>query len=103
MMFVLETNGGLLHLFSDPREVESQLEAIDIEKGEYEFCDDTGQRFAGELVAPVSVFRSGRFRLRPDGIPDRRVLASMLSRARSLERQCGEVTTLEDLRRTHVA
>jgi hypothetical protein len=103
MMLVLEPNGGLLQLFSVAGEVESQLEAIDIENGEYEFCDDIGQRFVGELVAPVTAFRSGSFRLRPDGTPDRALVSSFLSRARSLERQCGGVRTLDDLRRTHVA
>ena len=103
MMLVLETNGGLLHLFSDAAEAESHLEAIDIENGEYEFCDATGQRFVGELVAPVGFFRSGSFRLRPDGVPNRAVVASILSRARSLERECGGVRTLDDLRRAYVA
>ena len=103
MMLVLEINGGLLHLFSNAAEVESYVEAIDIENGEYEFCDDTGQRFVGELVAPVGFFRTGSFRLRPDGVPDRAVVASILSRARSLERECEGVRTLDDLRRTHVA
>lgn len=103
MMLVLETNGSLLHLFSDATEAESHLEAIDIENAEYEFCDDTGQRFVGEVVTPVTTFRAGSFRLRPDGAPDRAVVTSFLSRARSLERQCDGVRTLDDLRRTHAA
>ena len=103
MLLVLETNGSLLHLFSSATEAESHVEAIDIENGEYEFCDDTGQRFIGEVVAPVTTFRAGGFRLRPDGAPDRAVVASFLSRARSLERQCGVVRTLDDLRKTLVA
>ena len=102
-MLVLETNGSLLHLFSSATEAESHLEAIDIEDGEYEFCDDTGQGFVGEVVAPVTTFRAGSFRLRPDGAPDRVLVASFLSRARSLERQCDGVRTLDDLRRTHAA
>ena len=48
MMLILEINGGLLHLFPSAAEVESYVEAIDIENGEYEFCDDSGQRFVGE-------------------------------------------------------
>jgi hypothetical protein len=103
MMLVLEINGGLLHLFSTATEAESHLEAIDIENGEYEFCDDTGQRFVGEVVTPVTTFRAGSFRLRPDGAPDRAFVVAFLSRARSLERQCNGVRTLDDLRRTHAA
>ena len=99
MMLVLETNGSLLHLFSSAVEAESHLEAIDIENGEYEFCDDAGQRFVGEIVAPVTAFHAGSFLLRPTGVPNRALVVSLLSRARSLERQCGEVRTLDDLKR----
>jgi hypothetical protein len=103
MMLVLETNGSLLYLFSSGAEAESHLEAIDIENGEYEFCDDTGQRFVGEIIAPVTKFRAGGFRLKPDGVPDKAVVASFLFRARSLERACGDVKSLNDLRRAHGA
>src|SRR5688500_8954712 len=99
MILVLETNGGLLHLFSSVREAESHLETIDIEHGEYEFCDDSCQRFVAEIITPVSTFRAGSFRLRPDRAPDRAVLDSFLSRARSLARQCEGVRSLDDLRR----
>ena len=101
MMLVLETNGSLLNLFSSGADAESHLEAIDIENGEYEFCDDTGQRFVGEIIAPVTKFHAGNFRLKPDGVPDKAVIASFLFRARSLERACGDVKSLNDLRRAH--
>jgi hypothetical protein len=103
MILVLETNGSLLHLFSSATEAESQLEAVDIENGEYEFCDDTGQRFIVESIEPVTTFRAGSFRLRPDGAPDRTVVGTFLLRARSLERPCGGVRTLDDLRRANEA
>lgn len=103
MILVLETNGGLLYLFQDAAEAEAQLEAIDIQNREYEFCDNTGQRFVGELTAPIGIFRSGSFRLRPDGVPDQANVVSVLSRARSLDRQCAGVSTLDDLRGSHVA
>ena len=103
MLLVLETNGSLLYLFSSATEAESHLEAIDIENGEYEFCDDTGQRYIGEIVTPVTTFRAGSFRLRPDSAPDQALVASFLSRARSLERECEGVRTLDDLRRIHAA
>src|ERR1039458_6569242 len=71
MILTLETNGSLLYLFSSALEAESRLEAIDVENTEYEFCDDTGQRFVGEIIAPISKFGAGSFRLKPDGTPDR--------------------------------
>ena len=103
MILVLETQGSLLYLFSSVTEAESHLEAIDIENHEYEFCDDTGQRFAGEITAPDTVFRAGRFRLRPQGVPDGSVVDSFVSRTCSLERVCDGVKTLDDLRRTNQA
>jgi hypothetical protein len=101
MILVLETNGGLLYLFSSAAEAESHLEAIDIENDEYEFCDDTGQRFVGEFLKPVTKFGAGSFRLKPDGIPDRAIVSSFLSRARSLDRSCNGIKSLDDLRKIH--
>jgi hypothetical protein len=101
MILVLETNGDLLYLFSSAAEAESYLEAIDIENREFAFCDDTGQRFAAEVTGPVTALRAGSFRLCPDGFPDKAVVVSFLSRARSLERGCNGVKTLDDLRKTN--
>jgi len=103
MMLVLELNGGLLHLFSSAAEVESYVETIDVENGEYEFCDDSGQRFVGEIIQPAGLFRSGRVHLAPVGVPDQTLVASFVSRARTLERGCDGFQSLDDLRRTHVA
>ena len=103
MILVLELNGGLLHLFSSAAEVESYVETIDVENGEYEFCDDSGQRFVGEIIQPTGLFRSGRVRLAPVGVPDQTLVASFVSRARTLERGCDGFRTLDDLRRRHAA
>ena len=103
MILTLETNGSLLYLFSSALEAESRLEAIDVENTEYEFCDDTGQRFVGEIIAPISKFGAGSFRLKPDGTPDRAVTASFVARARSLDQTCNGIKSLDDLRRLYVA
>ena len=102
-MLVLEINGGLLHLFSNAEEVESYVEPIDIENGEYEFCDDSGQRFVGEIIHPTKLLRSGSVRLVPIGIPDQTLVASFVSRARTLDRGCDGFQSLDDLRRAHSA
>jgi len=102
MMLILEINGGLLHLFSSAAEVESHVEAVDIENAEYEFCDDNGQRFAGKIVRPPGWFLPSRIHLVPVGVPEQTLVASFVSRARTLERGCDGVETLDDLRRTHV-
>jgi hypothetical protein len=98
MILVLEIDDGSLFLYPSLAEAESHLEAIDVENGEYEFCDDTGQRFVGEIVVPVTTFQPGNFRLRPDGTPERAVIASIVARAHCLAKGCGEVKNLDDLR-----
>jgi hypothetical protein len=97
MILVLDKDKSL-YLFSSPSEAEAQLEAIDIENGDYCFCDDTGQKFVAEITSPVAAFRSGHFRLAPEGASDAELLTSFLARARSLERAYGELRTLDDLR-----
>jgi hypothetical protein len=103
MIFVFETNGSLLYLFSSAAEAESHLEAIDIENNEYEFCDDTGQRFVGNVTKPITKFGAGSFNLKPDGKPDKAFIASFLSHARSLDQSCNGVKNLDDLRRLYVS
>lgn len=99
MILVLETNGNLLYLFSSVAQAESHLEAIDIENREYEFCDETGQRFVGAIIVPVSRFSNGGFRLRPEGAPDKSIFDSLVAKARSLDRKCDGIKTLDDLKK----
>jgi hypothetical protein len=98
MILVLEINGSLLYLYPSVAETESHLEAIDIENNEYEICDASGQRFIGEIVEPLTKFRTGKFRLKPDGVPDKAVVASLLSRARTLDRICNGIKNLDELK-----
>jgi hypothetical protein len=99
MVIALEKDDASLFLFASAAEAEVAFEAIDVEHGEYEFCDDAGQRFVGEMVSPVGKFRAGSYHLKPDGAPDRAVVASLLCHARSLERGCAGIESLEELRR----
>ena len=99
MMLVLERNGNLLHLYSSAADAESNLEVIDIENAEYEFCDTSGQRFVAEIINPVTKLRSGSFRLKPEGKPDRSVVASFILRTQTLDRSCDGVKTLTDLKK----
>jgi hypothetical protein len=99
MIIALEKDDGSLFVFASISEAQTWFEAIDVENGEYEFCDDAGQRFVGEIVSPVRMFRAGSYTLKPDGVADRAVVASLLSRARSLERSYAGIKRLEDLQR----
>jgi hypothetical protein len=99
MLFVLESRSGLLSLFESLAESVSHLETVDIESREFEFCDETGQRFVGEITEPIGLMSSGRFRFRPDGPPNKDFAVAILSKAQSLPRPVGSIKTLEDLKR----
>jgi hypothetical protein len=72
---------------------EGHFEAIDIENDEYEFCDDSGQRFAGELLA------SGRgFRIVQHGAPDPSLPLSFIDRTKHFWPKGTPFKTLDDAR-----
>ena len=100
MILALGKDDGSLHLFASLAEAESHFEAINIENCEYEFCDDTGQRFAPEIVAPITAFRAGSYRLRQTGTQDPALVSSFISRAHYLVRGCEGVQCLDDLKGT---
>jgi hypothetical protein len=95
MLLYLEVRSGLLSAFASPHEAELKLEAIDITNREFEFCDDTGQRFAGVVSEATSTFRGGRFRLEPAGAPSKAHIAELVSRARSIDKTEQLPDTLE--------
>ena len=97
MLIVLDTD-MILNLYASPEEAEKHLEAIDIEGSEYEICDKGGQRYVGKILSPITVWRSGTFRLEPEGWPSLANLSSIISRAQSLDRTYGDYRTLDDLR-----
>jgi hypothetical protein len=99
MILALEKDDASLHLFASVSEAETHFEAIDVQNGEYEFCDERGQRLAPEIVAPITTFGAGSYRLRPMGAPERALFSSLVSRARYLSRGCGDCQSLEDLKR----
>ena len=96
MLLALDTDREL-YLFSSLAEAEAWLEAIDIENEEYDFCDDSGQRFTAEITSPVTKMRSGEFRLVPQGEPDPSLPLTFWASARHLARSSGEIMTLDDL------
>ncbi len=98
MLFYLEIQSGLLSAFASPTEAESRLEVVDIENNEFEFCDDLGQRFVGEVLAGGSTFKSGRFRLVPQGLPTRRAVEILVSKARSIDKKILGSFTLEQFK-----
>jgi hypothetical protein len=98
MIVALEKDDGSLHLFTSVNEAETHFEAIDVQNGEYEFCDEKGQRFVPEIVTPVTTFRAGSYRLRSAGDREITLFPLLVSRARYLAKGCEGVQSLDDLK-----
>jgi hypothetical protein len=96
MVMVLDSDREL-DLFETIGEVEQSFEAIDIENEEYDFCDESGQRFIAEITSPPTITRAGAFRLAPEGEPDPALPLTFWASARRLGRTCGDIMTLDDL------
>ena len=97
MLLVLDRDGDL-GVYDSLVAAEAHLETIDIENHEYEFCDETGQPYAGEVLQPTSAFNGGDFRLVPGGAPDSTLPLSFVIRAKSFSSEVHFFRTLEDAR-----
>jgi hypothetical protein len=84
MMMILRDD-QVIEVFDSPLAPPDWIEAIDIENGEYQFCDDTGQRFVGEITKPSGFFRQAEWRLRPDGEPDVQNALDLIAKAKMIE------------------
>jgi len=56
MLLVLDKD-GCLYIFDSLDAAHGDLEAVDIANGEYEFCDESGRQYSGELVPCQPGFR----------------------------------------------
>ena len=99
MIIALEKDDGSLFVFASIAEAETEFELIDIENGEYEFCDHAGQRFVAEIAAPARAFQAGSYRLHPKGAPDKELVCQLVARASNLSKGTPDVRSLEDLRK----
>jgi hypothetical protein len=98
MILAIDTH-GVLFLFDAEEQVLKALETVDIENHEYEFCDDTGQKFVAEITKPVTRFRGGAFKLVPVGHPDRSLPLAFANKARELGNTYPGVSDLDDLKK----
>jgi len=62
-MIIVNELGNEIYLFNSIEEVESKLEAIDIENNEYEACDDDGFIYKFKLIEPPGALKSGKFKI----------------------------------------
>jgi hypothetical protein len=97
MLLVIDRD-NTVGIYDSIADAESQLETIDIEGAEYEFCDETGQPYFGDVLKPVGKFSSGEFRIVPRGARDPGLPASFLARATHYHSRLPDLKTLEDAR-----
>lgn len=97
MIIALEKDDGSLFVLPTAAKAETEFETIDVENGEYEFCDDTGQRFLAEIVGSPTGFRGGSYRLRPSGTPDKEFFRQLVARATNLARSSPDIQSIGDL------
>ena len=61
MILALDKHAAL-YVFSSAKDAERELEAIDVQQDEFEFCDMAGQRYAVVYTSPPKVSRLGPLR-----------------------------------------
>jgi hypothetical protein len=92
MLLVLDKD-SCLYIFDSVDAAESDLEAIDIENDEYQFCDDSGRSYTGELV-PCSP----GFRIVQRGLPNPHLPLSFIERAKHFWPQATPFKSFDDAR-----
>jgi len=84
-MMMLLTDDRVLEVFESPQSPPSWIEAIDIENGEYRFCDDKGQRYVGISTKRTGWLGTGKFELRRAGRPDLKNALELVDAAVSIK------------------
>lgn len=97
-MMIMLRDDPVIEIFESAATPPNWIECIDIENDEYQFCEDTGQRFVGEVVCRAGLFRSEQFCLIPEGEPDVMNALRLLDRAKAIEPN-EYFSDLESLRR----
>ena len=106
MILALDEHDAL-YVFSSTEDAERELEAMDVKKYKFEFCDESGQRFEAVYPVPprmsrVGIIRGvdvGAFRLMAKGAADAALPAKVVGRAAYIEHtSVSGVSSLESLR-----
>ena len=106
MVLALDKHAAL-YIFFTIKDAERELEAIDVQEDNFEFCDVTGQRFTVTFTIPPKVsgrgpLRSidiGAFMLTPEGGLDSTLPERFIKRAQHIEHtSIPEITSIEMLR-----
>jgi hypothetical protein len=88
-MMIILRDDPVIEIFDSPEAPPSWIEWIDIENGEYQFCDDKGQRYVGAVTHPKGRFerwfKEPTFALRPEGTPNLKNVLELVDKAEFLE------------------
>ena len=84
-MMMIFGDDPVIQLFESADAPPNWIEVVDVENGEYQFCDDRGQRYVGEITRPSGVFRSAEWKLMPQGAPDIKNALDLIDKAKVLE------------------
>lgn len=97
MLLVLD-HDGCLSVHESIGDAEAHLETIDIENGEYRFCDETGQPYVGEVVQPARTLERGTFRILAQGARDPSLPAAFVAQASEFSSSVPGLNSLDDAR-----
>jgi hypothetical protein len=99
MMLILRDD-RVIEVFDSFEHPPVWIESIDVENGEYQFCDDKGQRFVG-VVGRHTLVTQAEWHLRPTGEPDIRNALGLVEKAVMIESN-SHFPDLDSLKR-HIA
>ncbi len=97
MLLVLDRD-DCLSLLPSVAAAEAHLETIDIEGDEFQFCDESGQPYVGEVLKPAGTWSGGDFRIVARGMPDAALPGAFLARAKHFYSRVLGLKTLDDAR-----
>ena len=98
MMLVLEKDDGRLMTFPSGYEAEGYCELIDVENGEYEFCDDDGQIYLHAVTKKSAFFSSGDYILAPVGTSDVQNALRLIGNARCFDDRGCDLGSIDGLK-----
>jgi hypothetical protein len=101
MMLVFEKDDGGLIAFPSADGAEGWCELSDVQNGEYEFCDDEGQRYGFAVTKSKVLFgliSSETFILVPEGAAHTQNVMRLIDKARYFEGKRCDIGSVDELK-----
>jgi hypothetical protein len=100
MILMLRRDDQVIETFDSPENPPSGIEWIDVENGEYTFCDDRGQMYEGRYDhSGVLFFRHEAWHLVPMGKADPNNAMAIIESAVAVDSEVCAFPDLESLKR----